>query len=66
MSGLGKSSQEKNCRHEKTASLNLEKDTSKHWNLARVLNEKAPSHSETVLCVHNKLLTNKKATNKFV
>ena len=51
--------------YEKTASLNLEKDSSKLWGLAKVLNEEAPSHSKTVLRVRNTLLTDKRATNEF-
>ena len=51
--------------YEKTASLNLEKDLSKLWNLAKVLNEEAPSRSKTVFRVHNILLIDKKAANEF-
>ena len=51
--------------YEKTASLNLEKDSSKLWSLTKVLNEEAPSRSKTVLHVHNMLLTDKKAANEF-
>ena len=51
--------------HEKTASLNLEKDSSKLWNLAKVLNGEAPSRSKTVLHVRNTLFTDKKAVNEF-
>ena len=51
--------------YEKTASLNLEKDSSKLWSLTKVLNEEAPSCSKTVLRVHNMLLTDKKAANEF-
>ena len=51
--------------YEKTASLNLEKDSSKFWSLTKVLNEEAPSRSKTVLRVHNMLLTDKKAANEF-
>ena len=42
--------------YEKTASLKPEKDSSKFWNLAKVLNEEAPPCSKTVFCTHNKLL----------
>ena len=48
--------------YEKTASLNLEKDSSKLWSLTQ---EEAPSRSKTVLHVHNMLLTDKKAANEF-
>ena len=51
--------------YEKTASLNLEKDSSKLWSLTQVLNEEAPSRSKTVLRVHNMLLTDKRAANEF-
>ena len=37
--------------HEKTASLNVEKDPSKLWSLAKVLNEEALSRSKTVMPV---------------
>ena len=50
--------------HEKTASLDLEKDSSKLWNLSLVLNEEAPYGSKIVLRVHNELPTNKKAANE--
>ena len=49
----------------KTASLNLEKDSSKRWSLTKVLNKEAPSRSKTVLRVHNMLLTDKNAANEF-
>ena len=51
--------------HEKNASPNLERDSSKLWNLTKVLNEEAPSPSTTVLHVNNELLTEKKAANNF-
>ena len=51
--------------YEKTASLNLEKDSNKLWSLTKVLNKEAHSHSKTVLHVHNMLLTDKKAANEF-
>ena len=51
--------------HEKTASLNLEKDTTKSWNLTKTLNEEAPSRSMTVLKVNDQLLTKRKAANEF-
>ena len=51
--------------YEKTASLNLEKDSSKLWNLSKALNGEAPSRSQTVLRVHNTLHTDKKAVNEF-
>ena len=35
------------------------------WNLAKVLNEEAPSRNKTVLRVRNTLLTNKKAADEF-
>ena len=51
--------------YEKTASPNLEKDSSKLRNLARILNEETPSRSMTVLRAHNTLLTDKKAANEL-
>jgi len=51
--------------HEKTATLNLERDTTKLWNLTKTLNEETPSRSKTVLKVNNELLTEKKAANEF-
>ena len=51
--------------YEKAASLNLEKDSSKLWSLAKVLNEEAPSRSKTVLRVRSTLITDKKAANEF-
>ena len=51
--------------YEKTASLNLGKDSSKLWNLTKVLNREAPLRSKTVFRVQNKLHTDKKAANEF-
>ena len=45
-------------------SLNLEKDSSKFGNLAKLLDEEAPLRSKAVR-VHNQLLTKKTATNEF-
>ena len=49
----------------KTTSLNLEKDSSKLWSLAKVLNEEAPSCSKTVLRVRSTFLIDKKAANEL-
>ena len=51
--------------HDKTASLDFEKDSTKVWNLTKTLNEEAPSHNKIVLKVNNQLLTEKKAANEF-
>ena len=49
----------------KPTSLNLEKDSSKLWSLAKVLNEEAPSCSKTVLRVRSTFLIDKKAANEL-
>ena len=51
--------------HEKTSSLNMEKDSKKLWNLVKTLNDEAPSHGKTVLEVNKQLLTEKRAANEF-
>ena len=51
--------------HEKTVSLNFERDSSKLWNLTTVLNEEASSGNKTVLHVNTQLLTEKTAENEF-
>ena len=38
--------QKKKQWYQKTASINLEKDSSKLWNLTKVLNEEVPSRSQ--------------------
>ena len=49
--------------HEKTQSLNMEKDTQKLWQLTRTLNEDIPQRRRTVLEVNGELQTGKKAAN---
>ena len=49
---------------ENTSSLNPEKNSSKLWNLAKVLYEEDPPRSQTV-SVQNNLLIDKKAANEF-
>ena len=56
---------DKGTVYEKTASLNLEKNSSKLWSLAKVLNEEARCRSKTVLRARNTLLTDKKAVSEF-
>ena len=40
--------QRRNSWHEKTTSLNWEKDSSKLWSLTKALNKETPSRSKTV------------------
>ena len=61
-----KLTQQKRSWHEKTASLNMEEDSSKLWSLTKILNEETTTRSQTVLRVNNELLTGKKAANEFV
>ena len=53
----------KNSWHEKTASLNMEKDTTGLWNLTRVLNNDNPSKSKIVIEANNELIAEKRAAN---
>ena len=46
----------KNSWHEKTASLNMEKDTTGLWNLTRALNNDNPSKSKIVIEANNELI----------
>ena len=55
----------RNSWHEKTASLNVEKDMTGLWNLTRALNNDNPSKSKTVIEANNKLITEKRAANVF-
>ena len=52
--------------HEKTGQLNLEKDSTKLWNLTKSLNdEKSYSFGKTVLQQNGNLITGKQAANEF-
>ena len=51
----------RNSWHEKTASLNMEKDMTGLWNLTRALNNDNPSKSKTVI----EAITEKRAANVF-
>ena len=55
----------RNSWHEKTASLNMEKDMTGLWNLARALNNDNPSKSKTVIEANDELITEKRAANVF-
>ena len=55
----------RNSWHEKTASLNVEKDMTGLWNLTRALNNDNPSKSKTVIEANNELITEKRAANVF-
>ena len=55
----------KNSWHEKTASLNMEKDMTGLCNLTRTLNNDNPSKSKTVIEANNELITEKRAANVF-
>ena len=51
--------------HEKTASLNMEKDMQGLWKLTKTLNDDNPARGKTVLEVNNQLSTEKRAANDF-
>ena len=51
--------------HEKTASLDFVKESTKVWNLTKTLNDETPSYNKTVLKANDQLLTEKKAANEF-
>lgn len=51
--------------HEKTASLNMEKDMQELWNIPRNLNKDNPGRSKTVLEVDQVLYTERRAANLF-
>ena len=55
----------RNSWHEKTASLNMEKDMTSLWNLTRALNNDNPSKINTVIETNNELITEKRAANVF-
>ena len=58
-----KTTQIQNSWHEKTASLNLEKDTQKLWQLTKALNEDNSQRSKTTLQTPKGLVTGKAAAN---
>ena len=49
--------------HEKTSSLNMEKDSYKLWKLTKLLNDDNPGRRQTVIEANGELLTKKKAAN---
>ena len=51
--------------HEKTASLNMEKDMTSLWNLTRALNNDKPSKSKTVIEANTEFIIEKRAANVF-
>ena len=55
----------RNSWHDKTASLNMEKDMTGLWNLTRTLNNDNPSKRKTVIEANNELITEKRAANVF-
>ena len=55
----------RNSWHEKTATLNMEKDMTGLWNLTRALNNDNPSKSKIVIEANNELITEKRAANVF-
>ena len=55
----------RNSWHEKTTSLNMEKDMTDLWNMTRALNNDNPSKSKTVIEANNELITEKRAANVF-
>ena len=55
----------RNSWHEKTASLNMEKDMTGPWNLTRALNNDNPSKSKIVIEANNVHITEKRAANVF-
>ena len=55
----------RNSWHEKTASLNMEKNMTGLWNLTRALNNDNSSKSKTAIEANNELITEKRAGNVF-
>ena len=51
----------RNRWHEKSASINMDKDTKGLWNLTRALNNDNPSKSKTVIEANDELITEKRA-----
>jgi hypothetical protein len=60
-----KAEQTRKIWHEKTASLNLEKDTTKFWHLTNLLNNDNLQQKKTVLLVGGEPVTGKAAANVF-
>ena len=60
-----KAEQTRKSWHEKKASLNLEKDTTKLWHLTNLLNDDNHQQKKTVLLVDGKPVTGKAAANVF-
>ena len=50
---------------EKTSSLNLEKATTKLWQLTNLLNDDNRQQKKTTLLIDNQCITGKKAANEF-
>ena len=55
----------RNSWHEKTASLNMENDTTGLWNLTRALNNDKAPKSKTVIEANSELISEKRAANFF-
>ena len=55
----------RNSWHEKTASLNMEKDMTGLWNLTRALNNDNPSKSKTVIEANNEIITEEESCKCF-
>ena len=55
----------RNSWHDKTASLNMEKDTTGLWNLTRALNNDNPSKSKPAIEANKELIREKRAANVF-
>ena len=60
-----KNQQTRSAWHEKTKSLNMERDTSKLWNLTKALNDEKPEKRQTVLKVNGEYQTGKRAANSL-
>ena len=52
--------------HEKTSELNLDKDGSKLWKLAKILSDESSSYSEVTLQQNDNLLTGQNAADHFI
>jgi len=60
-----KAEQTRKSWHEKTAYLNLEKDTTKLWHIIKLLNDDNRQQKKTVLLVDGEPVTGKEAVNVF-
>ena len=60
-----KAEQTKKSWHEKTAYLNLEKDTTKLWHLTKLLNDDNRQQKKTVLLADGEPVTGNAAANVF-